>query len=101
MNNIEPNNANSGYSYYDTNVTNTAGKTVMAAIRSYPNNFLYSGYFYASSANNRGNNGIYWSSTSDNGSGSYILSFYSSGMYPGTNIYTKHNGFSVRCVAGS
>ena len=92
---------NSGYAYYSSNTTNTAGKTATAAIRSFPNNFLYSGSFNTSSASNRGSNGYYWSSTANNSNGSYYLYLYSSYVLPGTYNYDKYYGQSIRCTVGS
>jgi uncharacterized protein (TIGR02145 family) len=67
-------------------------------LRSYPNNFLYSGYFYASSAYSRGGNGLYWSSTAYDGINSYGLYLYSTYVYPGTDFHTKYYGNSIRCM---
>ena len=92
---------NSGYAYYSSNTTNTAGKTATAAIRSFPNNFLYSGVFYTSSAYNRGSDGNYWSSTAYNNYNSYYLYLYSSYVLPGTYNYDKYYGQSIRCTVGS
>ena len=102
MNNIEPDqNASNGYGYYGNSVTNTAGKTATAAFRSYPNNFLYSGRFYGSSAGNRGSYGYYWSSTASNSNYSYRLYLGSSNVNPGTDYGYKRSGLSIRCVSGS
>ena len=92
---------NSGYAYYSSNTTNTAGKTATAAIRSFPNNFLYSGDFGTSSASSRGSYGYYWSSTANNSNGSYYLYLYSSYVLPGTYNYDKYYGQSIRCTVGS
>ena len=92
---------NSGYAYYSSNTTNTAGKTATAAIRSFPNNFLYSGNFVGSSAQNRGSRGSYWSSTVSSYYNSYVLYLGSSYVYPGTNFGSKSFGQSIRCTVGS
>jgi len=47
--------------------------------------------------NNRGSNGVYWSST-ENSSVAYYLSFNSSNVSLANN-YNRTNGFSVRCIA--
>ena len=71
-------------------------------LRSYPNNFLYSGYFYGSVADNRGKFGYYWSSTvSNNNYGSYRLYLSSSQIYPGTYGIDKRLGYTIRCMIGS
>ena len=78
------------------------GTNASIALRSYPNNFLYSGYAINSSVNNRGSSGSYWSSTaSNNNLGSYGMFLYSSSVNPGTEYNNKYNGNSIRCLAGS
>ena len=93
----KPANYDSGtYQYY----TGTPeGSDVSAKLRSYPNNFLYSGYFNMSSAVTRGSSGRYWSSTAYNRSNSYYLSLGSSRVDPGTYYYDKQLGQSIRCTA--
>ncbi len=96
------NDSNAGtYAYYNNTTTNSAGKTATQAFRSFPNNFLYSGYFDTWSAYNRGDYGNYWSSTANDLSSSYILYLSSSSVDPGTNRYVKFGGVSIRCLAGS
>lgn len=81
----------------DSNVTDaTAGRN----LRAYPNNFVYSGRFFDSSAYIRGSRGYYWSSTAYNSNLAYYLYFDSSVVDPGTGAY-KYGGSSVRCVLGS
>ena len=92
---------NDGLSNYSSNTTNTAGKTATVALRSFPNNFLYSGHFFASLALSRGANGFYWSSTAYNDNNSYYLNLYSSYVNPGTSSNNKFRGLSIRCTAGS
>ena len=79
--------------------SSTPTGTVMSkAFRSYPNNFLYSGYFTTSSAYDRGSYGYYWSSTALSSGNSYYLSLYSSYVRPGTDYYYKYVGCSIRCM---
>ena len=68
--------------------------------RSYPNNFVYSGFVYGSSVRNRGSSGVYWSSSAGNSYGAYNLGFDSSNVNPGTNYGSKYSGSMVRCVSG-
>ena len=101
-NSIEPDqNASGGYGYYGNSVINTAGKTATAAIRSYPNNFLYSGLVYSGSVSGRGSGGYYWSSTAYNVSYAYGLYLYSTNVYPGTYYFSKYIGRTIRCLASS
>ena len=67
-------------------------------LRSYPNNFLYSGYFYMSSTNSRGGSGYYWSSTAFSIVSSYKLSLLSSSVTPSTNGGSKIYSSSIRCM---
>ena len=89
---------NSGQSHYSLNTTNTAGKTAMAAFRSYPNNFVYSGSVDSGSVRSRGSRGNYWSSTANSSSLAYSLYLISSNVYPGTDGSSKYYGRTVRCV---
>ena len=70
-------------------------------LRAYPNNFLYSGYFNTSSAYNRGSYGRYWSSSAYGSDYSYRLTLDSSRAYPGTDVYDKYYGSSIRCTASA
>ena len=90
---------NNGYAYYSSNTTNTAGKTATAAIRSFPNNFVYSGSVSSGLVNYRGSDGYYWSSTAISSNLAYNLYLHSSNVYPGTNYSNKYSGRTVRCVA--
>ena len=70
-------------------------------LRSYPNNFVYSGYVYGGSVINRGSNGSFWSSTANSSVVAYYLNLGSSYVYPGTYNNYKYIGRTVRCVAPS
>ena len=93
--------APSNNSFYQSSETNAAGKTATAAIRSYPNNFLYSGVVYSGSVGYRGSGGGYWSSTAYSSSYAYNLSLNSSNVNPGTDSNSKYYGRSIRCLMGS
>jgi uncharacterized protein (TIGR02145 family) len=93
--------ANYDSSTYPVYTSTPEGSDVSKLTRNFPNNFLYSGNFYTSSASNRGSNGYYWSSTAYNYYYSYNLYLHSSNVSPGTSYSEKYNGRSIRCVAGS
>ena len=76
----------------NSGVTNTS-----AGLRSYPANFIYSGYFNVLSAYFRSSFGYYWSSTVYGNYDSYGLNFNSSYVGPGTNGSNKYSGQSIRC----
>jgi uncharacterized protein (TIGR02145 family) len=82
----------------DANVTDSAASL---KIRSFPNNFLYSGNFGASSAYGRGSYGVYWSSTAVSSSKSYVLGLNSSVVNPGDNSVNKYAGYSIRCTVSA
>ena len=65
--------------------------------RSFPNNFLYSGYFNDSSAKGRGLYGFYWSKSSSGYSNAHHLYFRSTDLFPSYND-GKNRGFSIRCL---
>ena len=84
------------------NYTGTAeGTPVSNALRSYPNNFVYSGYVYGPSVENRNSGGYYWSASGSNIFSAYLLYFYSAYVGPGTDYDGKYNGAMVRCLSGS
>ena len=90
--------SSSTYPYY----TGTAeARPVANKLRSFPNNFLYSGIFGTSSAGGRGSSGYYWSSTANSNIGSYFLYLDSPYVYPGTNYDSKYYGRSIRCMVPS
>ena len=92
---------NTSGEYYVLNTNANSGAiNTSTGLRSYPTNFLYSGYFATSSAYNRGNGGIYWSSTAFDANNSYRLSLGSTGVNPGTDYCNKYYGLTARCVAG-
>lgn len=81
------------------NNSSPTGTVMSKTFRSYPNNFLYSGYFYRSSARNRGSAGYYYSSTAQSYYKNFGLSLGSSGLDPGTVSSDKCQGKSIRCIA--
>ncbi len=68
--------------------------------RTFPNNFIYSGYWGGSSATYCGSYGYYWSSSANGNYDAYNLRFSSSYVIPGTSNDFKSMGSTVRCVAG-
>ncbi|MBO4276624.1 hypothetical protein J5868_02915, partial [Candidatus Saccharibacteria bacterium] len=97
-----------GFSYLDRvmggtgqDQSSTAGSTQSVKLRSFPNNFVYSGYWSGAQAYNRSSSGRYWSSSACNYGSAYHLYLNSSSVYPGTYNNYKDYGYTVRCVAGS
>ncbi|MBR2837081.1 hypothetical protein IKE79_01850, partial [Candidatus Saccharibacteria bacterium] len=102
--------SNAGYDgqpYYGTNTASTntnskfTGKTGTAVFRSWPNNFLFSGYQGGASSNNRGNTGYYISSTNINNQIFSFLRLDGESLSPGTRDAFKYYGMPVRCITGS
>ena len=87
--------------YKINNDSNITDSTAIRKAKSFPNNFLYSGYFVTSSAYGRGNNGWYWSSTAYHNSYGYSMTLSGGGLDPGGNGADKHDGQSIRCIAAS
>ncbi len=79
---------------------NPEGNNASMAFRAFPNNFIYSGFWYASASNWRGNWGRYWSSSAHDRYYAYYLYISSSEVDPGTDYKNKSGGSPVRCVAG-
>ena len=71
-------------------------------LRQFPNNFVYSGYnLYSDSMHDRGTGGYYWTSTTDSAYNAYYLSFYNSGVGPGTSSTNKFAARTIRCIKDS
>ena len=78
-----------------------AGTAMSKVYRSYPNNFVYSGYVNGASVYNRSSRGVYWSSSAYSSNYAYYLYFYSSSVGPGTDNNSKYYGWSIRCLSGT
>ena len=74
-------------------------RPVADKLRTYPNNFLYSGYFNNMSVTDRGSSGVYWSSTAYGSTNSINLFLSNSYVYPGTTYGNKYQGRNIRCIA--
>ncbi|MBR3353242.1 InlB B-repeat-containing protein, partial [Candidatus Saccharibacteria bacterium] len=85
---------------YDGSGENQSSSVISNRFRTFPNNFLYSGYFYGSSAYHRGSNVSYWSRSASSYSHSYYLALNSTNLYPSLET-SKYYGLSVRCLLGS
>ena len=95
----DPANFANDYFYY---AGTPEGTDASKAMRSFPNNLLYSGGFTTASALSRGSFGYYWSSTALSDYASYTLYLRSPNVVrPGTDTYFKYCGFSARCIVGS
>ncbi|MBO4276428.1 hypothetical protein J5868_01860, partial [Candidatus Saccharibacteria bacterium] len=95
-----------GFSYLDRvmggtgqNQSSTAGSTQSVKWRSFPNNFVYSGYWGGAREYSRSGNGYYWSSSAYNSNNAYSLILSSSYVSPGTDYNSKNVGFTVRCIS--
>ena len=87
--------------FYALNTTlnnNATDSTASNKLRSYPNNFIYSGVVYGASISYRNSGGGYWSSSASNGNDAHGLSFSSDIVYPGTDVGYKYSGRMVRCI---
>ena len=82
--------------------TGNDGKAASRKWRSYPNNFLYSGYQYNSRADGRSHYSVLWSSTAFAAARAFYMYFGGSIASPGTNAdLGKQYGYTIRCVANS
>ena len=78
----------------------TEATPVSNVLRSYPNNFVYSGRVDGA-VRNRNVNGAYWSASGYDSYYAYHLYFRSGSVDPGTSNEYKYPGWVMRCVAGS
>lgn len=100
MNNgIKPNNyGGTDFSYYSGE--DEAGP-VANKLRAFPNNFVFSGYYSDSAPIGRGSMGYYWTTNAFNYNNAFALDVRRTIVYPGTDFYARHHGFSVRCLMPS
>ena len=93
-----PNGGTSGeyYTLASTLGGNTNGTPVL---RTYPNNFIFSGDYNPSSGipDGRGVQGRLWHGTASNGNNAYRMGYNSSTITP-VNTYNKWDNFAVRCI---
>ena len=101
MNGTEPNHIVSGYNSYTTEDDTDLGTIASESLRIYPNNFLYSGSWYATKVDYRNEFGFYWTSSTVNNYNTTTLFLNSMVVRPGVYNSSKYYGYSVRCVAGS
>lgn len=98
-NGVKPNNyADSNYPYY---TGENEGGLVLNKLKSFPNNFSLSGFYWDSASSGRGNMGYYWTTNAENYNNAYALNLRKNVVYPGTDYYAKYYGFSVRCLISS
>ena len=77
------------------------GTTASNALRTYPNNFIYSGYLPGTGIRNRNSYGYYWSASANGNTSANVLFFASYFVYPGTDSNIKWTGKAIRCIAGA
>ncbi len=71
--------------------------SISKLIRSYPNNFVYSGVINNSLLSGRGSNSYYWTASASDVNYAYGTMMNSSSLYPGTYNAWKYFGETVRC----
>ena len=88
-------------SYKANNDSSVADSTASSALRSYPNNLIYSGYTTSSTAGNIGTRGHYWTPNANyagsNVDGARVFIIQNSGI--SNSFDSKYTGFAVRCLA--
>ncbi len=91
--------ANTSSETRPTYTGNPEGNNASKVSRQFPNNFVYSGYFSDSSAEDRNSKGSYWSSSASSISVAYSFVIHSNSVGPGIIYYGKSTGLTVRCIA--
>ena len=87
-------------SYSTPYYTGTEAIPISDAVRSYPNNFIYSGRERSPSIADRSTGGYYTTSTAGAEHTSLNLNFHYTDVSPGTIGINKYSGQSVRCIVG-
>ena len=92
-----PANYNSeSFPYY----TGNEAVVVSNALRSYPNNFIYTGYVTGSAIYYRGSQGFYKTASAGGMSDAMSMNMSSGVVRPGTTFSSKYEGTMVRCISG-
>ncbi len=90
-----------GKEYEALNTAANSGSTTSSTgIRSFPNNFIYSGYVWTGAVSGRGTYGQYTSGTSSSGSGFFEYQVSPTSVNVGRSVY-RSIGDSVRCIANT
>ncbi|MDO4746991.1 MAG: InlB B-repeat-containing protein [Candidatus Saccharibacteria bacterium] len=85
----------------DQSGASAGGDIISNRLRSYPNNYVYSGYYKNSSAGQRGSNGFYWSRTQQSSMFSYNVNVLAARFNPARwNVKDGNTieGAAVRCL---
>ena len=93
-----PTGTSSGDFYYLNAYVNAGSTSSDANLRIFPNNFVHSGNAYSASLNNRGTQGLYWSSTAYSSSDAYRLDFSSTYVSNAAYGNFKYFGRTIRCL---
>ena len=88
-----------GTGAYSDSYTIPTGETMSKIYRTYPNNFIYSGYVRGSNIYSRSTGALYWSSTANNNY-AYTFDMNSTEVFPGSRNYEKYLGWMIRCLSG-
>jgi hypothetical protein len=83
---------------YQPNYIGDEALVVSKRLRTFPYNYVYSGYYTDSKASHRGGHGLYWSSTAFSDNASLDLYLDDSQINPGTCHGNKYYGRSIRCM---
>ncbi len=95
-NSVKPANYDSSSKPYY--IDSPEGASISNALRSYPNNFLYSRYVNGSSTGLATSYGYYWSATGAISNTAHDLYFSWNHVYPGNSNSTRYQGRTVRCL---
>ena len=82
------------------NTINSGSTTSSTGLRSYPNNFIYSGRIQSSAISFRGSYSYFWTASAGSAQGAYSFYFTPSAVTLASHIY-RQGGFTIRCVAAS
>ena len=88
-----------GGEFYSLNLVANSGLTDNSVgFRSFPNNFVYSGFIGSGTIYERGTNGYYWTSSPNGANYVYYMYFHKNYIYPGSSFDNGYYGRNVRCL---
>lgn len=95
-------NTSGGFYYLADKIGATAMERESSArLRTFPNNFVYSGRVYDEVIDNRSYVMYYWATSNYDNNRGYMLTFTETSGFAGIGGGVKYVGHSVRCVAGA
>ena len=90
-----------GNGMYSDSGTTPTGTAMSLRYRTYPNNFVYSGFINGSLFYYRGSYGVYWSASGNDSYNSYYIYINDTNVNSDASDGNKYDGLTVRCISNN